>query len=82
VVRRENAVSGSERRVLEKELASAERRMGKIVQLKREIHAKMADHDQSDYEGVAAMNQQLRELDVENGVLEERWLELSDLLGS
>ncbi len=54
--------------------------MAKIVQLRRDIHAKMADHDQSDYEGVAAMTAQLRELDVENGALEERWLELSDLL--
>ena len=80
VVRRESTLSGSERRVLEKELASAERRMGKIVQLKRDIHAKMADHDQSDYEGVATLTDQLRKLDEENGALEERWLELSDLL--
>jgi len=54
--------------------------MGKIVQLKRDIHAKMADHDQSDYAGVATLTDQLRELDEENGALEERWLELSDLL--
>ena len=80
VVRRESTLNGSERRLLEKELASAERRMGKIVQLKRDVHAKMADHDQADYEGVAAMTQQLRELDDENAKLEERWLALTDAL--
>ncbi len=73
-------LSGSERRVLAKEQQAAERRMAKIVQLKRELHDRMAAHDQSDHEGVAAMTQQLRALDDENSTLELSWLKLSDAL--
>jgi ATPase subunit of ABC transporter with duplicated ATPase domains len=74
------ALSGSERRVAEKELSSAERRMGKIVQLKKHIHAQMAEHDQSDFEGLGELTSRLKTLDDENSQLETEWLKLSDLL--
>ncbi|MEX0914199.1 MAG: ABC-F family ATP-binding cassette domain-containing protein [Demequina sp.] len=76
-----STLSGAERRVAEKELASAERRMAKIVALKRDIHARMADHDQADYDGIATYTAQLAQLDEENSRLETEWLKLSDLLG-
>jgi len=73
-------LTGAEQRVAQKELTSAERRMAKIVATKREIHAKMAAHDQSDHEAITAMTQELRALDEENSTLEDTWLKLSDLL--
>jgi ATP-binding cassette subfamily F protein uup len=75
-----SALSGAEHRVATKELASVERRMAKVASLMEAIHADMATHDQSDYEGLASLTKQLRDLEAETGTLEEKWLELSELL--
>lgn len=40
----------------------------------------MAAHDQSDFEGLAALTAQVRELEDENAALEERWLEATEAL--
>ena len=40
----------------------------------------MADHDQADYEGLQKLADRLRAVDDETTELEERWLELSDLI--
>lgn len=46
-----------------------------------DIHRRMAAHDQSDYEGLRRLTERLRELEGETARLEERWLELSELVG-
>lgn len=76
-----SSLDGAERRTLEKELAAAERRMGKLMRETKDVHAKMADHDQADFEGLAALTEKLRANAAETSALEERWLHLGDRLG-
>ena len=45
------------------------------------LQERMAAHDQSDYEGLRRLTERLRELEGETARLEERWLELSELVG-
>jgi ATPase subunit of ABC transporter with duplicated ATPase domains len=77
----QQGLSGSERRAAEKELASIERRLEKITGEVEKIHARMAAHDQGDFDGLQKLNTQLRELQDEADSLEERWLELGEQIG-
>jgi hypothetical protein len=54
--------------------------MGKLQSSIEKVHARMADHDQSDFEGLAALTQEQQGHEAELAELEERWLELSDTL--
>lgn len=74
------ALGGSERRAVEKERQAAERRLAKLDGEIKKLHARMADHDQGDYEGLGAIGDALRAFEAEVGELEERWMELSALL--
>ncbi|MFT4189645.1 MAG: ABC-F family ATP-binding cassette domain-containing protein [Aeromicrobium sp.] len=74
-------LSGAERRTAQKELAAAERRLDKLASEIEVLHQRMADHDQSDYAGLTRLSEELRALEDEVAEREERWLELSDLLG-
>ncbi|TPW73002.1 ABC-F family ATP-binding cassette domain-containing protein [Schumannella sp. 10F1B-5-1] len=74
------ALSGAERRTAEKELAAITRRLAKVDELVRAQHTAFAEHDQSDYEGLGALQQKLGELESESAELEERWLVLSEQL--
>ena len=74
-------LTGAERRAAEKELASLERRMDKLSQQISRVHERMADHDQTDFEGLQSYTNELRELETESSELEDRWLELSEELG-
>jgi ATPase subunit of ABC transporter with duplicated ATPase domains len=73
-------LSGAERRTLDKERTSLERRMQRLARERTETHSTMAEHDASDYAGMATMAARLGEIDAETSALEHRWLELSDLL--
>ncbi len=73
-------LTGAERRAAQKEVASIERRLAKLTGEVEGLHARMAEHDQGDYTGLARLTDRLREVEDEQGTLEERWLELSDLL--
>ena len=44
------------------------------------MHQRLADHDHSDYEGLQRHAGELRRLETEVAELEERWLELSELV--
>ena len=44
------------------------------------MHARMAAHDQGDYEGLSALSAELRDTEAEIATLEERWFELSEIL--
>ncbi|HJA04805.1 MAG TPA: ABC-F family ATP-binding cassette domain-containing protein [Candidatus Microbacterium stercoravium] len=74
-------LSGSEKRAAEKELASIERRLEKIAAETQKIHARMAAHDQADVDGLQKLNADLSALSDESDALEERWLELGELVG-
>lgn len=74
-------LSGSERRVLEKEVQSIERRLAKITNETATVHAQMATHDQDDYAGIAALGDKLNALQEEAATRETRWMELSEILG-
>ena len=73
-------LSGAELRTAQKEVAAIERRLAKLAVLIDAAHVRIAEHDQNDYTGVAAQTTSLQELEGEVSQLEERWLELSDLV--
>ncbi len=75
------ALAGAELRAAQKELAAAERRIAKLTAQADAARTALADHDQGDYVGLAAKMQLIGELDAEIAGLEERWFELTDLLG-
>ncbi len=74
-------LSGAEAHAAQKELGAIERRMQKLEKQTESLHAKLAGHDQSDYQGLQEITAQLQEVERENEELEERWLELSEQLG-
>ena len=75
-------LSGSERRATQKDLASIERRLSKLGAEVETLHRRMAEHEHADYEGLRRLTDQLRAVEEETGELEDRWLELSELLGA
>ena len=75
------ALSGAEAHAAQKELGAIERRVQKLEKQTESLHAKLAGHDQSDYQGLQEITAQLQEVERENEELEERWLELSEQLG-
>lgn len=76
-----SGISGAERRVAQKEVASIERRLDKLGTEVTTLHQRMAEHEQGDYEGLQRLADKLRAVEGETAELEERWLELSDLIG-
>jgi DNA repair exonuclease SbcCD ATPase subunit len=74
------ALDGAARRAAEKELAALERRMQKLnEQIDRAKHA-LADHDQSDYAGLAERMKTIQAQQDEVDELELRWFELTEQL--
>ncbi|WP_040159942.1 ABC-F family ATP-binding cassette domain-containing protein [Mobilicoccus massiliensis] len=73
-------VSAAERRAAQKEMGAVERRMTKVSAAIEKLHQRMAEHDQSDFEGLRTYSEELRTLEDELAALEEQWLELSELV--
>jgi ATPase subunit of ABC transporter with duplicated ATPase domains len=73
-------IGGAERRSAEKEVSSIERRLSKLSAEIAAAHERLAEHDQSDYEGLGLLTDQLRTLESTVADLETRWLELSEQL--
>ncbi|OUZ07319.1 ABC transporter ATP-binding protein [Aeromicrobium sp. PE09-221] len=80
VVEEQSGLSGAERRAVQKEIASVERRMERLAARVDILHERLAAHDQSDYEGLQTHTEELRTVEDEIAHLEERWLELSESL--
>ncbi|MGO1284397.1 MAG: ABC-F family ATP-binding cassette domain-containing protein [Brachybacterium sp.] len=76
-----SSLSGADSHAAQKELGAAERRVQKLEKQKTSLHAELAAHDQSDFVGLQKITERLRTIDAEIEELEERWLELSELLG-
>ncbi|MFT4300106.1 MAG: ABC-F family ATP-binding cassette domain-containing protein [Aeromicrobium sp.] len=77
---RSAGLSGAERRARQKEVSSIERRLDKLAAEVERLHAGMAEHDQSDYTGLQQLAERVAGIEAEAASLEDRWLELSELL--
>ncbi|MEW1960024.1 ABC-F family ATP-binding cassette domain-containing protein [Kineococcus sp. NPDC059986] len=73
-------LSGADLRAAQKEMTAAERRLDKLTGQIAALHEKMAAADPSDYAGTMELDGKLKELEAEVATLEERWLELSELV--
>ncbi|MBM7367303.1 ABC-F family ATP-binding cassette domain-containing protein [Gordonia hydrophobica] len=74
-------LSAADHQAARKEFNAVERKMEKLNSQIAKIHETMAGFDQSDYSGLAELTEKLRTAESEVESLEERWLELSDLVG-
>jgi ATPase subunit of ABC transporter with duplicated ATPase domains len=72
--------TGAERRAAEKELAAIDRRLAKAADAIRAKQEELAAHDPTDYAGLGALQSELSALEADAATLEERWLELGELL--
>ncbi|TSD97048.1 ABC-F family ATP-binding cassette domain-containing protein [Gordonia rubripertincta] len=75
-----SALSSAELRAANKELASLERRIDKLHSKIDEARTALADHDQSDYQGLSAETERIREMESELAEIEERWMELGEAI--
>ncbi|MFF2011560.1 ABC-F family ATP-binding cassette domain-containing protein [Streptomyces sp. NPDC058195] len=71
------ALSPQAARAAKKELQKVERQLDKISTRETALHAQIAEHA-TDFEKVAALDAELRELVAERDELEMRWLELAE----
>jgi ABC transport system ATP-binding/permease protein len=74
------AISGSELRAAQKEIAAIDRRLTRLADQIAAKHHELAEHDQSDHVGITRLTQELRELEGDVAGLETRWLELSEVV--
>lgn len=74
------SASGAELRAVEKEIAAIDRRLRRLGDQIAAKHGELAAHDQSDHVGINRLSQELRGLQDDVAGLENRWLELSELL--
>lgn len=74
------ALSGAEERAVRKERSAAERRLDKLAVSISALHQRIVEQDHSDYQGMARLAEELRASEAERAALEERWLELSELV--
>jgi ATPase subunit of ABC transporter with duplicated ATPase domains len=74
------ALSGAEKRDAEKNVSRIERALEKLSNEETELHAQMAAHDQSDYEGLAKLAKQQQEINEKRENLELEWLETTERL--
>ncbi|MCA1307465.1 ABC-F family ATP-binding cassette domain-containing protein [Microbacterium esteraromaticum] len=76
-----SALSGAELRAAEKEASMLERKMQKLNdQIDKAKHA-LADHDQSDYEGLGEKMRAIQAQQDEVEELELRWFEITEQIG-
>ena len=73
-------ISGSELRAAQKEIAAIDRRLARLAGQITAKHGELAEHDQSDHVGIARLTKQLRELEDAVAELENRWLQLSEVV--
>jgi ATPase subunit of ABC transporter with duplicated ATPase domains len=76
-----SGLSGQDARAARKEVSALERKMEKTGAAMADLDTQMTQHDPSDYAGLANLQAERAALQEENDAYEERWLELSELLG-
>jgi ATP-binding cassette subfamily F protein uup len=79
--RADTALSGAALRDAQKEVASVERRMTKLTDQITDAKNALATHDHADYQGLTKRMKEISALEADVEALEERWFELTELLG-
>jgi ATPase subunit of ABC transporter with duplicated ATPase domains len=74
-------LSGAELRTAQKEVAALERRLEKLQNQIDTARTALADHDQSDFQGLAAEMAAIRAMEDEVVEVESRWFELTEQIG-
>jgi ABC transport system ATP-binding/permease protein len=74
------AISGSELRAAQKEIAAIDRRLARLADQIAAKHGELAEHDQSDHLGITRLTKQLRDFEDAVAELESQWLEVSEIL--
>jgi ABC transport system ATP-binding/permease protein len=74
------AMSGAQLRAAQKKIAAIDRRLVRLAEQIAAKHQELAEHDQSDHVGVTRLTQELRDLEDDVAGLENRWLELSEVV--
>lgn len=72
--------SGAEIRAAQKEINQIDRKLAKLADQKAKLEEKMASHDYSDYEGLAALSAEQQGIQDEIDELEMHWIELSEIV--
>jgi ATP-binding cassette subfamily F protein uup len=75
------ALSGAALRDTQKELASVERRLAKLADEIDAARNALATHDHSDYQSLSKRMKEITALEDDVQSLEERWFELTELIG-
>lgn len=75
------ALAGAALRDAQKEVASVERRLARLTEQINDAKNALATHDHSDYLGLTKRMQEIGALEAEVQALEERWFELTELVG-
>ncbi|MFC0675477.1 ABC-F family ATP-binding cassette domain-containing protein [Brachybacterium hainanense] len=76
-----SALAGRELREAQKEISALERRIEKLGARTDALHGSMAAHDPGDYAGLQALTEELSAVQDEIDQAEQRWLELSEMVG-
>lgn len=76
-----SAMSGADRRTAEKEMSALDRKIARVGADRKKLLDAFATHDQSDYAGLGELQAKLAAHEAEIEQLEERWLEVAELLG-
>lgn len=76
-----DGLTGAELRAAQKEVAALERRLEKLQDQIDRSRIALADHDQSDFEGLGVKVAAIRELEGEVDEVEARWFELTEQIG-
>lgn len=74
-------LSGADLRAAQKEVTALERRLEKLQEQIDRSRTALADHDQSDFAGLAAKVADIRALEREVADVESRWFELTEQIG-
>jgi ABC transport system ATP-binding/permease protein len=74
-------LTGAALRDAQKDIASVERRLAKLTHQINEAKNALATHDHSDYQGLSKRMKEISALEADVQDLEERWFELTELLG-
>ncbi|MFB6574202.1 ABC transporter ATP-binding protein [Kocuria palustris] len=75
-----SSLSGAESRAMQKEVGSIERKLSKLRETVADREQELADHDQTDFEGLGEITARMNAAKDEIDELEMRWLELSEQL--
>ena len=75
-----SSLSGAESRAMQKEVGSIERKLSKLRETVAAREQELADHDQTDFEGLGEITARMNAAKDEIDELEMRWLELSEQL--